>query len=55
MADFVARLRERHGLRRWIELVDEDFRFDIGVPDGSRPARLGRQDLHNTLLAALAA
>lgn len=55
MADFAARLRERYGLRRWIELVDEDFRFDIGVPDGSRPARLGRQDLKNTLLAALAA
>ena len=55
MADFAARLRERYGLRRWIELVDEDFRFDIAVPDGSRPARLGRQDLQNTLLAALAA
>lgn len=55
MADFAAQLRQRYGLRRWIELVDEDFRFDIGVPDGSRPARLGRQDLKNTLLPALAA
>lgn len=55
MADFAAQLRRRYGLRRWIELVDEGFRFDIGVPDGSRPARLGRQDLKNTLLPALAA
>ena len=54
MTALAAQLRERYGLRRWIELVDEDFRFDIGVPDGSRPARLGRQDLSHTLLAALA-
>ncbi|HLO93351.1 MAG TPA: hypothetical protein VK195_03475 [Burkholderiaceae bacterium] len=51
---FAEQLRQRYGLRRWIELVDEDYRFDIGVPDGSRPARLGRQDLQNTLLPALA-
>ncbi len=55
MAAFVDRLRESQGLRRWIELVDDDDRFDIGVPDASRPARLGRQDLQHTLLQALAA
>ncbi|MBB2486936.1 hypothetical protein H5407_17035 [Mitsuaria sp. WAJ17] len=54
MADFAAQLRERYGLSRWIELVDEDYRFDIAVPGGLRPARLGRQDLQNTLLPALA-
>ncbi len=55
MAAFVDQLREGPGLLRWIELVDDDYRFDIGVPDASRPARLGRQDLQHTLLQSLAA
>jgi len=54
MAAFVDRLREAQGLLRWIELVDDDYRFDVGVPDASRPARLGRQDLQHTLLQSLA-
>ncbi|MGM9514933.1 hypothetical protein ACS5PK_11830 [Roseateles sp. DB2] len=54
MTAFALQLRQRYGLRRWIELVDEDYRFDIGGPDGSRPARLGRQDLAHTLVSSLA-
>ena len=55
MTAFAEQLRRRHGLQRWVELVDDDYHFDVGVPDGSRPARLGRQDLQHTLLPALAA
>lgn len=54
LAALVEALRQRHGLRCWIELGDEDYRFDIAVPDSARPARLGRADLQHTLLPALA-
>lgn len=54
MPALVQALRERYGLIRWIELVDESYRFDIAVAEGSTPARLGRQDLANTLVTALA-
>ncbi len=54
LAALVETLRQRHGLRCWIELGDEDYRFDIAVPDSARPARLGRADLPHTLLQALA-
>lgn len=54
LAALVEALRQRHGLRCWIELGDEDYRFDIAVPDSTRPARLGRADLPHTLLQALA-
>ena len=39
LAALVETLRQRHGLRCWIELGDEDYRFDIAVPDSARPAR----------------
>jgi hypothetical protein len=54
MPALVQALRERYGLLRWIELVDERHRFDIAAPQGSNPARLGRADLTNTLVTALA-
>jgi hypothetical protein len=54
MLDLVQTLRLRGDLTHWIELVDEDYRFDIDLADGSRPARIGRQNLDNTLLPALA-
>lgn len=53
LAALVDTLRQRYGLVQWIELVEEDYRFDVGTPDFSHPARLGRDDLANTLLPAL--
>lgn len=53
LAALVDTLRQRYGLVQWIELVDEDYRFDVGTPDFSHPARLGRSDLESTLLPAL--